>query len=64
MVRKIQGKGKSSSLGHLNVNEKVTSGKDISGALADVFSTFRKILLLKIILQNSEILNNKKKNEI
>ena len=50
MVRKIQGKGKSRSLGHLNVNEKVTSGKDIYGALADVFSTFRKILLLKIII--------------
>ena len=39
MVRKIQGKGKSSSLGHLNVNnEKVTSKKDISHTLADVFS--------------------------
>ena len=34
MVRKIQGKGKSSSLGHLNVNtEKVTSKKDISNTL-------------------------------
>ena len=39
MVRKIQGKGKSSSLGHLNVNnEKVTSKKDISNTLADAFS--------------------------
>ena len=39
MVRKIQGKGKSSSLGHLNINnEKVTSKKDISNNLADVFS--------------------------
>ena len=39
MVRKIQRKGKSSSLGHLNVNnEKVTSKKDISNTLADVFS--------------------------
>ena len=39
MVRKIQGKGKSSSLGHLHVNnEKVTSKKDISNTLADVFS--------------------------
>ena len=36
MVRKIQ--GKSSSLGHLNVNnEKVTSKKDISNTLADAF---------------------------
>ena len=39
MVRKIQGKGKSSSLGHLNVNnEKVTSKQDISNTLADAFS--------------------------
>ena len=39
MVRKIQGKGKSSSLGHLNVNnKKVTSKKDISNILADAFS--------------------------
>ena len=39
MVRKIQGKGKSSSLGHLKVNnENVTSKKDISNTLADVFS--------------------------
>ena len=39
MVRKIQGKGKSSSLGHLNVNnEKVTSKKDICYTLADAFS--------------------------
>ena len=39
MVRMIQGKGKSSSLGHLNINnEKVTSKKDISNTLADVFS--------------------------
>ena len=39
MVRKIQEKGKSSSLGHLNVNnEKVTSEKDISNTLADAFS--------------------------
>ena len=38
MVRKIQGKGKSSSLGHLNVNnKKVTSKKDISNTLADAF---------------------------
>ena len=38
-VRKIQGKGKSSSLGHLNVNnKKVTSKKDISNTLADAFS--------------------------
>ena len=38
MVRKIQGKGKSSSLGHLNViNENVTSKKDISNTLADAF---------------------------
>ena len=39
MVRKIQGKGKSSSLGHQNVNnEKVTSKKEISNTLADAFS--------------------------
>ena len=39
MVRKTQGKGKSSSLGHLNVkNEKVTSKKEISNAFADAFS--------------------------
>ena len=39
MVRKIEGKGKSSSLGHLDVNiEKVTSKKDISNTLADAFS--------------------------
>ena len=39
MVRKHQGKGKSSSLGHLNVNnKKVTSKKDISNTLADAFS--------------------------
>ena len=39
MVRKIQGKRKSSSLGHLNVNNvKMTSRKDISYTLADVFS--------------------------
>ena len=39
MVRKIQGKGKSSSLGHLNVNnEKWTSKKHTSNTLADVFS--------------------------
>ena len=39
MVRKIQGKGKSSSLGHLYVNnKKVTSKKDISNTLADAFS--------------------------
>ena len=39
MVRKIQGKGKSSSLGHLNVNnKKVTSKKDIFNTLADAFS--------------------------
>ena len=39
MVRKIQGKGKSSSLGLLNVNnKKVTSKKDISNTLADAFS--------------------------
>ena len=39
MVRKIQGKGKSSSLGHLKVNnENVISKKDISNTLADVFS--------------------------
>ena len=39
MVRGIQGKGKSSSLGHLNVNnKKVTSREDVSGALADAFS--------------------------
>ena len=39
MVRKIQGVGKSSSLRHFNVNnEKVTSKKDISNILADVFS--------------------------
>ena len=38
MVRKIQGKGKSSSLGHLNVNNrKVTSKKYISNTLADAF---------------------------
>ena len=62
MVRKIQGKGESSSLGHLNVNNiKVTSKKDISNTLADVFS---KIPLLKTILKKSKILNNKKKNEI
>ena len=39
MVSKNQGKGKSSSLGHLNVNnEKETSKKDISNTLADAFS--------------------------
>ena len=39
MVRKIQGKRKSSSLGHLNVNNsKVTSKTDISNTVADVFS--------------------------
>ncbi|MCU7801126.1 MAG: hypothetical protein KZQ70_13560, partial [gamma proteobacterium symbiont of Lucinoma myriamae] len=39
MVRKIQGKGKSSSLGHLNVgNSKITSKKDISNILADTIS--------------------------
>ena len=39
MVRKSQVKGRSSSLGHLNVNnEKVTSKKDISNTLADAFS--------------------------
>ena len=39
MVRKIQGKGKSSSLGHLNVNnKKVTSKKDISKTPAHAFS--------------------------
>ena len=39
MVRKIQGRGKSSSLGHLNVNnKKVTSKNDISNTLADAFS--------------------------
>ena len=39
MVRKIQGKGKSSSLGHLNVdNKNMTSKKDISNTLADAFS--------------------------
>ena len=39
MVRKIKGNGKSSSLGHLNVNnKKVTSKKDISNTLADAFS--------------------------
>ena len=39
MVRKIQGKGESSLLGHLNVNNsKVTSKKDISNTLADIFS--------------------------
>ena len=37
MVRKIQGKGKSSSLGHLKVkNENVTSKKDISHTLGHV----------------------------
>lgn len=40
MVHKIQGKGKSSSLRHLNINNsKVTSKKDISNSLADAFST-------------------------
>ena len=39
MVSKIQGKGKSSSIAHLNVNnEKVTSREDISNTLADAFS--------------------------
>ena len=39
MGRKIQGKGNSCSLGHLNVNKsKVTSQKDFSNTLADVFS--------------------------
>ena len=39
MVRKIQGKGKSSSLGHFNENnEKVISKKDISNTLPDAFS--------------------------
>ena len=38
MVRKIQGKGKSSSPGHLYVNnKKVTSKKDISNTLAEKF---------------------------
>ena len=61
MVRKIQVKGKSSSLGYLNVNnKKVTSKKDISNTLADAF---RKIPLLKTILKNSKILNNNKKTK-
>ena len=39
MVRKNQGKRKSSSLGLLNINNsKVTSKNDISNTLADVFS--------------------------
>ena len=39
MVRKIQGNGKASSLGHLKENNsKVTSKKDIINTLADVFS--------------------------
>ena len=39
IIRKIQVKRKSSSLGHLNVNnEKVTSKKGISNTIADVFS--------------------------
>ena len=62
MVRNIQGKGKSSSLGHLNVNnEIVTSKKDISNTS---LMHFRKIPLLKTILKNSKILNNRKKNEL
>ena len=62
MVRKIQGKGKSSSLGHLNVNnKKVTSKKDISNTLADAFS---KNSSSENYTQNSKISNNKKKNEI
>ena len=62
MVRKIQGKGKSSSLGHLNVNnKKVTSKKDISNTLADAFS---KNSSSENYTQNSKISNTKKKNEI
>ena len=62
MVRKIQGKGKSSSLGHLNVNnKKVTSKKDISNTLADAFS---KNSSSENYTQKSKISNNKKKNEI
>ena len=58
MVRKIQGKGKSSSLGHLNVNnKKVTSKKDISNTLADAFS---KNSSSENYTKNSKISNNKK----
>ena len=62
MVRKIQGKGKSSSLGHLNVNNKKVTSKKIF--LIPSLMHFGKIPLLKTILKNSKISNNKKKNEI
>ena len=62
MVRKIQGKGKSSSLGHLNVsNSKVTSKKDISNTLADAF---RKILLLKAMSKFKNIKQQKEKRNL
>ncbi len=39
MIRKINGKGKSNSVNHLNKgNEKVTSVPDIANTLADAFS--------------------------
>ena len=63
MVRKIQGKRKSSSLGHLNVNNKqVTSKKDISNTLADAFSKNSSSENYTQKLKKKS--NNKKKNEI
>ena len=39
MVRKIQGKGKSTSVNHLKKNnDNITSKKDIANTLADNFS--------------------------
>ena len=38
MVRKIQGKGKSTSVYHLKKNNDITSKKDIANTLADSFS--------------------------
>ena len=62
MVRRIQGKGKSSSLEHLNVNnENVASKKDISNTLADVFS---KKSSSENHSQKFKLLNSTKKNEI
>ena len=60
MVRKIQGKGKSTSVNHLKKNnDNITSKKDIANTLADSFSenSFQKITHL-----NFEILKINRKN--
>ena len=60
MVRKIQGKGKSTSVNHLKKNnDNITSKKDIANTLADSFS---KIHLQKITHLNFEILKINRKN--